>query len=475
MSICCTYGGMTSSGMIKTVLVRTLVGLVLAYLPVAVAEPGDGEGLQGPEVVCAASDTKDALKRHAKYVCDAADARPKLQAAINEAARLGVRCLLLKGTYVLDSRGEMSPKGCLYFPNRTPEGKVYAHNGSQFNVLEGATMPLGWLGGVQLLMGRNLYDSIRDDETFSLLYCVGHSIFGRAWKLRNLAIRLPDTQKPVVAVDGRFASALEYENLWVSGFDPREVDYRSATGIKMPHPRSVGIRGCAGSNYYAMTTWRNLAVDGFGTGFDIGGEHVYCESLSALYNVYGFAFDCYKGKKSINLDDSAKACGGCHYPVTCVNLLDEHNVHMPRFGVASHGGVESIHPNGRQSITIRGMNIQWPNTCPGHTDRRHPDFLKGRHRATEELPGTWRGTVEYVIDWTTPGCGVNLVNDPFFEKGHGDNVVCRNLQCKPAGTSNERRAITRPNRLQQFFDTDLGKMLVFDGASWRDGNGMEVK
>lgn len=426
------------------------------------------------DVVCAAWDTPQELVARARYVCPSNDARPMLQQAIDEACDLGVRCLLLKGTYVLDSRGETSPKGCLSFPNRTPAGKVYAHNGSQFNVLEGATMPLGWLGGVQLLMGRNLYESIRDDETFSLLYCVGHSVFGRAWKLRNLAIRLPDTQKPIVAVDGRFATALEYENLWVSGFDPREVDYRSATGVKMPHPRSVGIRGCAGSNYYAMTTWKNLAVEGFGTGFDIGGEHVYCESLSALYNVYGFAFDCYKGKTSIAKDESAKPSGVSIYPITCVNLLDEHNVNMPKFGVASHGW-ESAPANGGQSITIRGMNIQWPNTCPGYTDRKSPDFLKGRHRATEALPGVWRGTVEYVIDWTTPGGGVNLTTDPFFEKGHGDNVVCRNLQVKPAGTSDERRAIGRPNRLQPFYDTDLGKMLIYDGACWRDCGGTEVR
>ena len=427
-------------------------------------------GLAEMDVVCAAWNTPRELVSRARYVCPSNDARPVLQKAIDEAYDLGVRCVLLKGTYVLDSRGESSPRGCLRFPNRAVKGRVYAHNASQFNVLEGATMPLGWFGSAELLMGRTLYGSIRDDETFSLLYCAGNSIFGRAWKLRNLVIRLPDTQKPVVAVDGRFASALEYENLWVSGFDPRTVDYRSARGVNPPHPRSVGIRGCAGSNYYAMTTWKNLAVEGFGTGFDIGGEHVYCESLSALYNVYGFAFDCYKGKRSIDEDDSAKPCGGCHYPVYCVNLLDEHNVNMPKFGVQSHGGKDSAHPNGRQSVTIRGMNIQWPNTCPGHTDRTNPNFLEGRHRATEELPGTWRGSVEYVIDWTPPDGSVNLSNDPFFEPGHGANVLCRNLQCKTIGTSGERRQI-RPNRMQQFFDTDLNRMLFFDGSGWRDYEG----
>ena len=73
--------------------------------------------LGSPEIVCAASDTPDALKGCARYICPADDARETLQRAINEAARLGVRCLLLPGKYVINSRSDVSPKGALYSPN----------------------------------------------------------------------------------------------------------------------------------------------------------------------------------------------------------------------------------------------------------------------------------------------------------------------------------------------------------------------
>lgn len=379
------------------------------------------------DVLCAAADSPEPLKAKAKYVCPADDARETLQKAIDEAADLGVRCILFKGTYVIDSRGTVCPKGGLCFPNRAPYENNYGHTVSQFNVLEGAAMPLGWGSGAVLRMGPKLYNDIRDDETFSFLYCVYNRIYGRAWKLKNLSIVLPDNQKPVVAVDGRFSTALEYENLWVSAFDSKTIDYASAAGVNMPHPRSVGIRGCAGSNFYAMATWKNLAVEGFGIGFDIGGEHVYCESLSALYNIYGFAFDCYCGKNSINNPDSDRM-GGSYYPIVCVNLLDEHNFHMPRFGHASRGNGKSKVPEHEyQAVTIRGMNVQWPNTCPGRTNMLDVAFLVGRRRATEDQPGSWRGSIEYVIDPGNPHHNVRMSHDPFFEKGHGTGVRSRNL------------------------------------------------
>lgn len=385
------------------------------------------------DVLCAAYDSPSQLKAKAKYVCPADDARETLQKGINEAAELGVRCVLAKGTYVIDSRGTLSRRGGLYFPNFAKSEKVYAHQAAHYNILEGTTMPLGALNGAVIVMGRRLYDDIRDDETFSFLYCVYNNIFGRAWKLKNLVIRLPDNQKPIVAVDGRFSTALEYENLWVCAFDPRRVDYASAAGIGVPHPRSVGIRGTAGSNYFAMTTWKNLAVQGFGTGFDIGGEHVYCESLSALYNIHGFAFDCYCGKGSIDSPNGGPV-GGSYYPIVCVNLLDEHNMHMPRFGHASHGNGKNAVPEFEfQSVTIRGMNIQWPNTCPGRTNMLDAAFLVGRHRATEDQPGSWRGSIEYVIDPGTPRHNVRMSHDPFFESGHGAGIRVRNLLDAPLG------------------------------------------
>lgn len=395
-----------------------LTGL-LAFLIAAVSAAAEYN------VIVAASDTASELKAAAKYVCDAKDARPVLQRAIDEAGRLEVKCILLAGTYVIDSRGERSRRGALCFWNDEQKQKFYMHENPRFRTLEGAIEPIGWYSGARIVMSQRLYDELSDDEEFSFLYCDGGGMFSRAWILRNLVIKLPDNRKPIVVVDGRYSTALKYNDVWVTGCDPRSFNPATCEGMNVPHPRSVGFRGTAGSNIGVLNEWKRLSAMGFGTGFDIGGEHVYCESLEAKNNVYGFAFDCYKGKGGIGASDNEKACGGGFYPIVCVNLLDEHNVHMPRFGNASHDGRSQ--ENWAQSVTIRGMNIQWPNSAPGYPDRRAPDFLKGRHRATEAQPGLWRGSIEYVIDHTTPGGGVNLTDEPFFEDGHGRNVEARSL------------------------------------------------
>ena len=379
------------------------------------------------DLICAAYDTPEELKLKADFICDVSDARPTLQKAIDKADALGVKCVLLKGTYTINSSGERSKKGAICFYNPEEERKWYSHNKARYHVFEGAKTPLGYLDGAIITIGAEFYNSLPDNEEFSLFYCDGNARMGRGMLIRNIVVRLPGSHKPVVVFDGRFAGAVRYEDNWVSSFDPCKVNPATAEGIPIPNPKSVAFRGCCGSNYYS-TTWKYLAAQGFGVAFDIGGEHVYCESLSALYNIYGFAFDCYKGKNYISDSDDFLAAGGCFYPVTCINLLDEHNIHMPRFGNASHNA--NTREEWAQSITIRGMNLQWPNSCPGYTDRNASDFMLGRHRAIEDQPGSWRGSIEYVIDHTTPGGGVNLVDEPFFEDGNGIYISVKNLHQK---------------------------------------------
>jgi hypothetical protein len=374
-------------------------------------------------IVCAASDTPKKLKAKADYVCEKSDARPILQAAIDEAIRLGVSCILLPGTYEINSRGERSKKGAICFYNPAPASFLYKGR-ITYAVLEGAKPPFGFREGAIIRLGEDFYNSLSDEEEFSVFYSDGNDPYSHGMILKNLGVQLPGGHKPVVAFDGRFSAGLRYEDCWACCIDLDRYDHATSGGVAIPSLRSVGFRGCHGSNNYT-TEWKNLATIGFGIGFDIGGEHVYCESLSAYHGIYGFCFDCYKGKRSIDEPEEVLPFGVSIYPIVCVNLLDEHNVHMPRFGNASHNGAT---PDGwHKSITISGMNLQWPNTCPGHTDRKAPDFLDGRHRATENQAGSWHGSIEFVIDHSTEGHGVNICDEPFFEKGHGENVRAVNL------------------------------------------------
>lgn len=449
---------------------RNSVVLAITLLASALSTAQVGASFAGPmlDVVCAAEDTPAELKAGATYVCPADDARPMLQQALDRSARLQVKCRLLPGTYVVNSRGEHSPKGGLCFPNL--EGDDPDLPKSIFVTLEGPVSPHGD-GGAVIKMGRRLYDDIGKDEVFSLFYCDGGRVILRAWAIRNLFVRLPENQKPIVVFDGRFCGALAYENVTAHAFDqPWKVNHRTGEGVPPAHPGCVAFRGTCGSNSGANTTWKVLKAYGFGVGFDIGGEHVYCESLAAYYNTWGFRFNCYRGRDWIKDGENAPRHGVEVYPNYCVNLLDEHSTNLPVFG---NEGSCTTWEGHAPAITIRSMNIQWPNVCLGYTNRHALTFLDGRSRARETVPGFWRGSIEYVMDHTTEGCGVNFVHAPFFEKGEGLNVTCRNLTDELKGTSETRRRYL-PNPMQQYYDTDLGKMLFFDGVVWRDFMGNAV-
>ena len=373
-------------------------------------------------IYCASNNTIDELKRKADFICDAEDARPVLQKAIDEADRLGVSCVLFPGTYEINSCGEHSARGAICFHNPEPAALLYKCH-MYYSTLEGVKPPFGFRDGAIVTLGKAFYDSLPDDEEFSIFYSHGNCMFSHGMILRNIGVQLPNNNKPVVAFNGSFSAGLRYEDCWACCVDLDTYNPATGEGVPVPNLKSTAFRGCHGSNNYT-TEMKNLAAIGFGTGFDIAGEHVYCESLSAYHGIYGFAFDCYKGKLSIDSPESDPALGLSVYPIVCVNLLDEHNVHMPRFGNACYIGKNP--GNWKKSITILGMNIQWPNTCPGHTDRSAPDFLAGRHRATEDQIGTWGGTIEYVIDSFTNSSGVNISDEPFFENGHGINIHVRN-------------------------------------------------
>lgn len=379
-------------------------------------------------ILCAASNSPEELKKKADFICDEKDARPVLQEAVDKAWELGVSCILAKGTYEINSRGDINPKGAICFYNHEkPFGKYYAQSKGKYHALEGACAPLGYLDGAMITLGKEFYNSLSDDEEFSIFYNASGENLARGMFIRNLTVRLPHNSKPVIVFDGRFAGAIRFEDTWCSAFDFEGVNFATAEGIPVPNPKSVAFRGCCGSNLYS-SEMKNCVAAGFGIGFDIGGEHIYCESLSALYNGYGFAFNNYKGKRSISEDDSVKSAGVGIYPIYCVNLLDEHNINMPLFGNANHGGYTP--DNWVQSITIRGMNLQWPNGAPGHSDRERPGFGDDRLRATESQPGSWRGSIECVLDHTTPTSGVNQVDEPFFMPGHGTNIKVTYLHKK---------------------------------------------
>ena len=76
----------------------------------------------------------------------------------------------------------------------------------------------------------------------------------------------------------------------------------------------------------------------------------------------------------------------------------------------------------------------------------------------EEIPGTWRGNIQYTAqpDWGA----TNTVDIQLWENdGSGSGFVTRNNAHKPMCTTQERLSYY-PSLGQQVFDTDLNKMLI---------------
>ena len=110
-------------------------------------------------IICAASDTPQELKSKADFICEASDARPTLQKAIDEADRLGVSCVLLKGTYEINSCSERSNRGAICFYNPAPPAFLY-QNFTRYSVLEGVKPPFGFRDGAIITLGKAFYDSL---------------------------------------------------------------------------------------------------------------------------------------------------------------------------------------------------------------------------------------------------------------------------------------------------------------------------
>ena len=61
----------------------------------------------------------------------------------------------------------------------------------------------------------------------------------------------------------------------------------------------------------------------------------------------------------------------------------------------------------------------------------------------------------------------------FWERGSGHRFKTRNSAHAMAGTTAERLSYI-PTYIQTYYDTDLGKLVIYNGEAWVDANGKRV-
>ena len=208
----------------------------------------------------------------------------------------------------------------------------------------------------------------------------------------------------------------------------------------------IGSRGMQGSNFGAGNLWKSCFMWGFGTAYDCSGEHLIIEDCGSRVCNKGWVFR-----------SSQYGAGYLVHPMTVINCCSELDFNYPYFANNTN----------RQAINIIGFNIEH---YPNH-------FELGGNYATEEVQGQWRGTINYTIqnfgNAYTDGNLKNTTIGKFWADNNGYGVVSKNDAQLEGGTSAERKKYGA-NYMQKYFDTDLNKIVFYNGVKWVDTNGVEV-
>lgn len=202
----------------------------------------------------------------------------------------------------------------------------------------------------------------------------------------------------------------------------------------------VGIRGYNGYSTGSLNTMDRIAVEGFSTAFQLGGEHLVGTNLTARMNYTGFSFG-----------DYVYTFGTFDHPITLINCADEHSCKLPQF--VSNGAAGNNTPS-KQEVDMISLNIEI-------------DPAKFVDYASEKTADSFCGRIEYTIG----GVGENVTDYwKFWKDGSGHLFSTRNMAMAYVGNTATRKSYHAEFN-QSYYDTDLNKMLWFINGNWVDANG----
>ncbi len=205
----------------------------------------------------------------------------------------------------------------------------------------------------------------------------------------------------------------------------------------------VGIRGYNGYSTSSQNMMERISAEGFYTAFQLGGEHIICNNLTARTNYIGFSFG-----------DYYFTYGTFDHPITLINCADEHSCKLPQF---IHSGLPNSDKPSKQEIDMISFNIEID-----------PQIFADY--ATETTPNSFCGRIEYTIG----GIGENVTDYwKFWKEGSGHLFQTRNMAMAYVGTTATRKSYNAEFN-QSYFDTDLNKMLWHIDGKWTDAFGNQV-
>lgn len=387
-------------------------------------------------VIVAASNSSHYDKSIADYVCDGQNDEVEIQKALDRFIYRSGTVRLANGDYYIDSLYDTgsSFSGSFGVVIKKPEIQREV-------VIEGANAPIRMLDRTNILSGKNspvlhlrkaLYDTLATDELVTLVGVLPYNLDTGAirypaisFNIYKLGIQIPDNKKTIRCIDLYYASMAKTEDVLIMS------EVHDGHNIA-----TEGIRGLRGHNFGTGYAMKNMFMWGMGIAYNISGEHLIMENCGARYSLYPFAF---------GLTPEQNRNG---HPITMINCTHESCVNGPIFGE---------NPN-KQFITIIDYNIEHGNQ---------------QQNAIELVPGSFTGSINYgIVGYPGQHDYIN-VDYPFWEDdGSGKNFISRNVAHNQVGTTDERPVY--PNHNQQYFDTDLNKMIYYINGLWKDAMGTSV-
>ncbi len=385
------------------------------------------------QIIVAAADTLPEYQENADLVCTGIHDEAVIQQALNRAAELrSATVILLDGTYRIDA-----------FPENDGDGNRAALvicESSQLIVFRGMT---GEKSPV-IHVTREALSTIREGDRVSVITVEKRPINTLVNNFSDFRMNIDGMDRPLIAINNYYsgASMIDRVRLSCSGFGP---------GV-MPVPGLVGIRCSRGNPNGTGQQMSNIGVFGFYEGYQLGGEHLVAWDLLTRNCYYGYTFGNYEYD-----------AGVMEHPLTLINCCDELMSCLPLF--ARCGSFDQKNRRGMQQIDLIGFNMELrPLENP---------TLADVVPARELTPDSFCGTISFCANkfWHSYE---NAPDVQFWEEGSGHNFRTINAVHKAGGSTAERLTYI-PQYMQEYYDLDLRKKLIFDGREWVDYNGNPVK
>ncbi len=394
----------------------------------------------GSLIKVAASNSSDADKASADYVCDGKSDCALLNNLIDGlASAKGGKITLLPGSYYVSSLTEIERNGKtykygLFFPHKpglvTIEGVGGARKATNLSFNSNHD-------GAEFIVTKDLYETFTEEDDISIIGSEPSWIYSLAnYNLFDLSFVIPGYTKRMVVIDGKYASEMSVRNIFmVTG-----GNFNSTEGL---NPRCVGIRACNGGNNGFNYFISHCKLIGLGTAFHLAGEHLIMEQCTAQRCLYGFVFGEIDDIDSIG--EGSRNTTGIHN-LTLVNCCAEHVRRALTFGRGQ-----------LNTVSIIDFNCE-----EGAEDVWYCDWI-----AKDVGDGRFRGYISYYlidsITWKT--YEGNIWGD--LSEGAGEWFRSENLIARKTGPTS-----MRPTKLVdigfQYFDTDLGEMVYRTRTGWSD-------